>query len=263
MQNKLTSSEGRSSDLTTDKPASRGADCSRCIVHGCRNHRHQGRFIGDLCAPCHSYITTGRVGPTTSFLGKLDGMMDALKTISVSDWKTAGELRKMARDAYSSANVQAHRHGGEQAAPASPTCESEVSAPNDEGGVVFGGAFCSSSLSPVKVYDTGLSENELETLRAFIRLQHPEMDGHLLFPSKDSVHQNQADSFEFCQAPNADEFHEEHRQLYIRAKQYMDFLDNPTLANFELLEREVQDLLRREGKIPCHFLANAQNPSTP
>jgi len=80
--------------------------CSRCIVNGCANQRHQGRFIGDLCAPCHTYITTGRVGPTTSFLGKLDGLMDALKTISVSDWKTAGELRKMARDAYSSANKQ-------------------------------------------------------------------------------------------------------------------------------------------------------------
>ena len=77
------------------------APCSRCIVHGCVNHRHQGRFVGDMCAPCHSYITTGKVGPTTSFLSR----MDVLRTIAVSDWKTAGELRKMARDAISSENT--------------------------------------------------------------------------------------------------------------------------------------------------------------
>jgi len=78
--------------------------CSRCIVRGCENHKHQGRFVGDLCAPCHEYITIGRIGPTTSFLGRIDKALDALKVISVADWKTAGELRKMAHDAYSSAN---------------------------------------------------------------------------------------------------------------------------------------------------------------
>lgn len=72
--------------------------CSRCIVHGCDNHRHQGKFVGDMCARCHEHITTGSVGPTTSFLGKLNGLMETLKTISVADFKTAGELRKMARD---------------------------------------------------------------------------------------------------------------------------------------------------------------------
>jgi len=37
---------------------------------------------------------------------QLDTALDALKVISVADWKTSGELRKMARDAYSSANNQ-------------------------------------------------------------------------------------------------------------------------------------------------------------
>ena len=46
-----------------DESASHEAD-SLCIVRDCVNHRHQGRFIGDLCAPCHAYITT-------SFLGEL------------------------------------------------------------------------------------------------------------------------------------------------------------------------------------------------
>ena len=30
-----------------------------CIVKGCRNHRGEGRFIGALCSPCHTFITTG------------------------------------------------------------------------------------------------------------------------------------------------------------------------------------------------------------
>jgi hypothetical protein len=38
----------------------------------------------------------------------IDTLMDVLKTISVSDWKTSGELRKMARDAHSSAKNQRH-----------------------------------------------------------------------------------------------------------------------------------------------------------
>jgi hypothetical protein len=35
----------------------------------------------------------------------MDNALEALKVISVADWKTAGELRKMARDSYSSANA--------------------------------------------------------------------------------------------------------------------------------------------------------------
>jgi hypothetical protein len=107
----MSQNQTKSKPTNAEQEIGKGLDetaCSRCIVHGCVNCRHQGRFVGNLCAPCHNYITTGRVGPTTSFLGKLDALMDTLKTISVSDWKTAGELRKMARDAYSSANVKEH-----------------------------------------------------------------------------------------------------------------------------------------------------------
>lgn len=31
----------------------------KCITHNCPNHSDQGRFIGDLCSPCHQFITTG------------------------------------------------------------------------------------------------------------------------------------------------------------------------------------------------------------
>ena len=30
-----------------------------CIVKDCQNHRHEGKFVGDLCSPCHTFITTG------------------------------------------------------------------------------------------------------------------------------------------------------------------------------------------------------------
>ncbi len=43
----------------------------RCIVYGCQNRQHEGDFVGDICAPCYEHITTGRIGPTTSFLGDL------------------------------------------------------------------------------------------------------------------------------------------------------------------------------------------------
>ncbi len=31
----------------------------KCIVKDCKNHTHQGTFVGELCAPCHEFITTG------------------------------------------------------------------------------------------------------------------------------------------------------------------------------------------------------------
>jgi len=44
-----------------------GGKCERCaqqepmacIVKGCSNHRHKGKFVGDLCSPCATFITTG------------------------------------------------------------------------------------------------------------------------------------------------------------------------------------------------------------
>ena len=27
----------------------------KCLVKSCRNHSHQGKFIGDVCMPCASY----------------------------------------------------------------------------------------------------------------------------------------------------------------------------------------------------------------
>jgi len=34
----------------------------KCAVKDCTNHTHQGRFVGLLCAPCHSYVSSGDGG---------------------------------------------------------------------------------------------------------------------------------------------------------------------------------------------------------
>lgn len=52
----------------------------RCIVKGCENHTDEGPFIGGMCMPCHTMITTGKVGPTTSFLGKMQKDIDELES---------------------------------------------------------------------------------------------------------------------------------------------------------------------------------------
>lgn len=31
----------------------------KCIVNGCKNHTDEGTFVGDLCMPCHQFITIG------------------------------------------------------------------------------------------------------------------------------------------------------------------------------------------------------------
>jgi hypothetical protein len=49
-----------------------------CIIKGCLNEKGQGKFVGDICSPCFDHITTGKVGPTTSFLkniGRFSGFM--------------------------------------------------------------------------------------------------------------------------------------------------------------------------------------------
>jgi len=42
-----------------------------CIVKGCENRSDQGKFIGDLCSPCHEFVTTGKGKFPQSF--KIDG----------------------------------------------------------------------------------------------------------------------------------------------------------------------------------------------
>lgn len=38
----------------------------RCVVMGCQNRSDQGKFVGDLCYPCHSFVAEGTDGACTS-----------------------------------------------------------------------------------------------------------------------------------------------------------------------------------------------------
>lgn len=80
-------------------------DYAKCLVKGCNNRKNQGVFIGDLCKPCYNYLTTGNVGKTESFLNKMSIMRESLRIISVADWKTSGELRKIARDSLDNCDI--------------------------------------------------------------------------------------------------------------------------------------------------------------
>jgi hypothetical protein len=47
---------------------------NKCIVHKCSNHTNQGRFVGDMCSPCYTMITTGKIMPTDSFLNQITAL---------------------------------------------------------------------------------------------------------------------------------------------------------------------------------------------
>jgi hypothetical protein len=60
----------------------------KCIVKGCDNHNVQGRFIGDLCAPCHSMLTTGAVSTNGStFVHSLRDRLLEIANIAASPTK--------------------------------------------------------------------------------------------------------------------------------------------------------------------------------
>ena len=45
----------------------------KCIVKGCPNHKGEGGFVGDMCGPCHTMLTTGAIGSGETFVHKLQG----------------------------------------------------------------------------------------------------------------------------------------------------------------------------------------------
>ena len=34
---------------------------NKCLTKGCKNHKGQGLFVGDLCSPCHKTTITGNI----------------------------------------------------------------------------------------------------------------------------------------------------------------------------------------------------------
>ena len=51
----------------------------KCIVHNCPNHKHEGSFIGDLCAPCHTMITSGEIKYGKTFVHEIRDRIEELE----------------------------------------------------------------------------------------------------------------------------------------------------------------------------------------
>ena len=76
----------------------------------------------------------------------------------------------------------------------------------------------------IRIFDTGLNTEELSLVRKYLIFQYPEFGNSLVMPDKNTIPPDLMDRFEFVQPKQIDEFHVYHRQLYTRAKQYMDSL---------------------------------------
>ena len=69
---------------------------NKCIVHGCSNHADQGRFVGEMCSPCHTMITTGKVMPTDSFLNQITSLEAEITRLT----SERDELRELLAGTY-------------------------------------------------------------------------------------------------------------------------------------------------------------------
>lgn len=61
----------------------------KCLVKGCPNHKGEGRFIGDLCAPCHRMLQTGTIGSGQTFIHR---MRDVMAKTAISMEQQANEM---------------------------------------------------------------------------------------------------------------------------------------------------------------------------
>lgn len=53
----------------------------KCIVKDCPNHTHEGKFIHDLCAPCHEFITRGEGKHSQAYRNSMKLVFVVLKDI--------------------------------------------------------------------------------------------------------------------------------------------------------------------------------------
>jgi hypothetical protein len=51
----------------------------KCIVKDCPNHYFDGKFIGDLCAPCHEFITTGKGIHSQAYRNTVGKLIQSIK----------------------------------------------------------------------------------------------------------------------------------------------------------------------------------------
>lgn len=51
----------------------------KCIVARCPNHKHEGTFVGDLCAPCHTMLVNGEPRYGKTFVHQMRDRIEALE----------------------------------------------------------------------------------------------------------------------------------------------------------------------------------------
>jgi len=51
-------------------------DKTKCIVHECTNHKHEGQFVGEICKPCYIMLTTGKELDSFNFIASLRNSRD-------------------------------------------------------------------------------------------------------------------------------------------------------------------------------------------
>lgn len=58
----------------------------KCIVKGCKNHKLEGNFVGDLCSSCHYILTEGYIMPSHAWFIKdlcdLHNKLDKIRNIT-------------------------------------------------------------------------------------------------------------------------------------------------------------------------------------
>jgi hypothetical protein len=76
----------------------------KCIVKDCKNHANQGVFVGDLCLPCHRFITTGEGVYSQAYrnakrewVGLTDEEVEELEVASVDRKYGHLDVRKLSR----------------------------------------------------------------------------------------------------------------------------------------------------------------------
>jgi len=74
-------------------------DKTKCIVHECVNHKHEGQFVGEICKPCYIMLTTGKELDSFNFIASLRNSRDKWRECAEnlatclrasSDWATFG-----------------------------------------------------------------------------------------------------------------------------------------------------------------------------
>jgi hypothetical protein len=71
---------------------------NKCIVFKCTNYKHQGNFVGDICAPCYETITTGKLIPSNNFISELGGSRDVFMKMSLDFADMNFEMNTLIQD---------------------------------------------------------------------------------------------------------------------------------------------------------------------